>query len=402
MNCQMETKNKIEDIEEFTKLFKINIPVEKEFEYYIETLNKSEEYSYGGPLVLLNDTIESFNKLEEYVVEQGYASIKAYKNYCMDALANYIKSTNAYNNLISAEMPSIKMFTKDHTNQMEESHYLISLDFRSANYSVLKTFQNDGENELCESWKKLCEKFNIHETLANSKSFRQIVFGNTNPKRLQTFQHEKIIKLVGFLQDKLSFKEEDFVFISHDELIFKVRKANTVVAIEDLHMKTMEKLTNMSIKLTAFSMRKIKKNIFVKTLYRISPGFNDITNYYFSEFYNTLHGVPGNKFYMYFKKYILKEPLDERDLLHYNDGELCKWVDEDTKAKKKVLPHYDKLSCIVSTKEAREDYSYLWSGLESVLPDMSNEEKRRVIEVVVNTCKHCFQAPSGCRCWDDQ
>ena len=40
----VKINNKIDDLEEFSKLFKINIPVKEHFKYYLETLSESEEY----------------------------------------------------------------------------------------------------------------------------------------------------------------------------------------------------------------------------------------------------------------------------------------------------------------------------------------------------------------------
>jgi hypothetical protein len=207
------------------------------------------------------------------------------------------------------------------------------------------------------------------------------------------------MKLLAFL-NKAGFSEKNIIFISHDEIIFKIKEASSVKFLLDNYITPMEKLVNMPIGLTPFSLKKIKKNTFVKTVYDVNPPFNEFGSYYFSERHATLHGVPGNKFYMYFKKYILNEPLDERDLMYYNDGELCKWVDEDVKKKKKSLPHYEKPDTTISIKEAMK-YSYLWNGMTEILPDMSSEEKRRVIELVAGACKHCFQEESGCKCWND-
>ena len=394
-----KTKIKIKDVEEFCKLYKVNIPVESEFKYYIETLKKSPEFeSFSSHK--LQDSIDSFIDLEKYVSKNGYANVREYKNKCLDTLKDYILSTNVYGALQNTQMPSIKMTSRDCINQVEEFDTLLSLDFVSANYSILKSFQVESDDdELEENWAALCKKFNIHKCLINSKSFRQIVFGNTNPKRLQTFQHEQIMVLVDFLK-KAGVKEENFVFISHDEIIIKVKDANSVRFLADTYLGIAENKVNMPIRITPFSLKKIKKNTFVKTVYTINPSFGNDSTYYFSERYSTLHGVPGNKFYMYFKKYILNEPLDERDLMYYNDGELCKWVDEDA-PKKKALPHYDKPAHVVSLQEAMSDYSYLWDNLTKALPDMSNEEKRRSIEIFANTCKYCHKEPVGCQCWND-
>lgn len=396
-------KKEILDVEEFCKLYKVNIPVESEKEYYIETLLRSEEYrSYNNNL---QGKIDTYVDLEEFVSKNGYSKVRDYKNECMDLLKNFILNSQAYKTLMEAEFPTVKLTSKDLINLVEEVDYLLSFDFKSANYSVLKTF--DTENELESSWKDLCAKFNVHKALVDSKSFRQIVFGSTSPKRLQTFQHVCINKLLWSVQNIIGTKEEDIVFISHDEIVIRVKSADKVVQIQDNYLEYMSKLVGMPIKLTPYSLKKIKKNTFIKTIHGINTktGIAATENkgmYYFTDDYQTLHGVPGNKYYMYFKKFILNKETEPRDLMYVNDGELCLWIDEDAKKKKKNLPHYEKPRFEYTLKSAREEYPYLWNELGNRLPDMANEEKRRVIELVANTCKHCFQNETPCTCWKDE
>lgn len=400
-------QNKIKDIEEFCKLYKINIPIEKQFKYYIDVLKKSPEYSY------LDSTIKSYMDLEAFVIENNYSSVRSYKSQKLDELVAYIKSTKAYENLLNANIYNSKEPSRDHLNIVEEGQTLLSLDFKSANYNVLKTFEERGFNELESDWVSLCEKFNIHEALIKSKSFRQIVFGNTNPGRLQMFQKEKMYRVKKCLESTFDYKDGDFVFISHDEIILKVRNAGSVNRIQT-DIKILSDVANgMGIRLTPFELRKLKKNTFVKTMYKVGltgipscgvKGFMDTSaqRWYFDILFSTLHGAPGNKFYMYFKKHILNEELQEIDLMYYNDGELCTWIDEDVKKNKKVLPNYEKPDCVVSMGDAMHKYSYIWDNMTEILPDMSNEEKRRVIEIVAGACKSCFQYESGCKCWNDE
>jgi len=331
----METNvsnKRINDIEEFTKLFKVTIPVESEFEYYIDTLKQSKEYSNK-----LTANLSLYLSLEEFVEKNGYKSVREYKKKCLDTLKDYILSTNAYANLLSAPLPTQKLETKTLINSVEPHQYLVSLDFKSANYSALKMFQNPGEDELGTDWEDLCSRFNIHECLVKSKSFRQIVFGNTNPKRLQTFQHVQTLKLVEHLKKELNFVEEDFVFISHDEVILKVEKASTVQNKLKINLdKMLDNVIKMPLGLTIFTLEKIKKDTFVKTIYHLdiftpsigSRGFIDTAagRWVFEEDYKTLHGIASHKFYMYFKKHILAKPIDERDLMFKIDGELAKWI----------------------------------------------------------------------------
>ncbi len=376
--------NKIKDIEEFCKLFKVNIPMVEEFEYYLETLKKSPEYTD----LLSDENLSRFSAFENWISENtDHSGIRSYKMRCLDILKDYIIQTKAYADLQSCELPKSPMSHLDLTNSVVDNQILVSLDFKSANYSVLKKF--DVEGELKSSWADLCKHLNIHEVLASSKSFRQLVFGNTNPKRLQTMQHYNIMQVKEWL--KPIVKDEQYVFISHDEIIFKLDREFGQI---DSVIETISKNVGMSIRCTFFITKKIKKNTFVKTVYN---AYNES----FEERYRTLHGVQGNKFYMYFKKYILNEQLDERDLMYYNDGELCQWVNEDDKAKKQTLPHYEKPRYVISMDEAKKEYSYLWDNMTSIVPNLSSEEKRRVIEIVIGACKHCFQEESGCKCWDD-
>lgn len=398
------TFRKINDIEEFTKLFKIIIPVQSEFEYYINTLQQSKEYTEK-----VSEYLELYADLEKFVKQNGFKSVKEYKNQCLDTLKDYLISTKAYSNILSAQLPEVKLHTKTLINSVEPHQTLVSLDFKSANYSTLKTFQEPGQDELGKDWEDLCLRFNVHKCLVKSKSFRQIVFGNTNPKRLQTFQHVNTLKLVEYLKTELQFTEEEIVFISHDEVILNVESANKAYNKLFMRLKDFQKIASgIPIGMTLFSLEKIKKDIFIKTVYEFEffqprtgiQGFVDTSagRYIYEEKYKTLHGVPGHKYFMYFKKQILGDTLDERDLIYYNDGELCKWVNPDNEKKK--LPHYDELNAI-TMEQAKTEYSYVWDKLGELIPHLTSEEKRRVVDIVSSACKSCFQAESGCQCWND-
>lgn len=396
MNYQ--TENKIKDIEEFCKLYKINIPVESEFEYYVEILKHSNEYKHS-----LDKTIVLFSDLEKYVSENDFSSVRSYKNQCLDALKKYIvEHCKAYKSMLECKLPSKKLDTKNCINEINDGQYLISLDFKSANFNVLKTFDIPVNSELT-TWEDLCNMFDIHPALSGSKSFRQIVFGNTNPKRLQIFQHENILNVMESLKETFGYKDDDFISISHDELILKVENPYRVHEISNIKDYLSISANGMPIRTTLFSLKKIKKNTFVKTIYDWSVERKDTLpkELLLKNSYDILHGVPGNKFYMYFKKYIINQDIDERDLMYYNDGELCKWVDEDKIINKKTLPHYEKPKFVLSEKDAKHGYSYLWNQMTLIIPSMSNEEKRRVVEIVAGSCKHCFQDTSDCQCWND-
>jgi hypothetical protein len=60
---------KIKQISEFSKMFKINIPIEDHFEYYVETLAKSDEFKEIKKLV------NEFAGFEKWIIESGYSGI---------------------------------------------------------------------------------------------------------------------------------------------------------------------------------------------------------------------------------------------------------------------------------------------------------------------------------------
>lgn len=383
---------KIRDIDEFCKLYKINIPLKEEFDYYVSTLLKSNEYSESD----FEKKFKDFAELESMVEKNQLPSVSKLKMLFLDTLAEYIKSTSAYKVLLESEIPKKQLNTKDWTSGVEPSDMLMSIDFRSANYSVLKTFDSNGE--LKGSWRELCEFLLVPEGLIESKSFRQIVFGNTNPKRLQTFQHlnmtslKEALELLGVREEEVEFlsDENSYVFVSHDEIILKinsVKSANKIIEFLDFLVTN----GNMQTKCTFFTLNKVKKNLYVKTMF-------DLKGDVLEENYKTLHGAPGNKFYMLFKEHILKEPFEDRDLVYFNDGELGKWVVD----KPKALPHYPKPKIVLSVEDATHQYPRVWDKMSELVPNLTNEEKRRIIEIVANTCEQCKAMEIGCNCYRDE
>lgn len=308
----------MKNISEFEKLFKLNFPVLENYEYYIDTLMKSPFYAGLGKLV------EEFEKYEKDIEEEGlFKSPTSYKlDYALPKLKSYIMSTKAYIGFISDKLDNSKLRTKDELRNNDNT-YLISIDFKSANYNAIRTYDNDGE--LFSSWEELCNELDIHQTLSKSKSFRQYVFGNISPGRLTKIQHINIIKIVDKLIEGKCFIEEDFVFISHDEFIVRLRPDHKL-AVNRIHLLNSEvgriiseEGINMPTHYNVFKLETLGKGKYIKTHYNVKMGG-------LSEKYTSLVGIPGNDFFRYFKEHILKEELDERDLYFTVDGKLAKWV----------------------------------------------------------------------------
>ena len=70
--------------------------------------------------------------------------------------------------------------------------------------------------------------------------------------------------------------------------------------------------------------------------------------------------------------------------------------------KPKGLPHYEKPSYVVSIDEAKREYTMIWDKMSELVPNLTNEEKRRIIEIVANTCEQCKAMEIGCNCYRDE
>jgi hypothetical protein len=377
----------MKDIKEFQKLFKVNFPVEENHQYYIDTMMRSSFYAGLG------NVVKEFEQYERDVEELGYKSAKSYKlDYALPRLKDYLLNTGAYKVLMDWELPD-RSRTKDEL-RLNDNTYLISIDFKAANYNSLKKF--DSLNALGDSWEGLCNDLDIHPTLSKSKSFRQYVFGNTSPKRLQIVQHSNIVKIVDGLIEDYDFEEDDFVFISHDELIVRLRPDHKI-AVNRIHillsavgMIIKNESIDMPTHYKVFKNEAIGAGMCIQTEYNVKMGG-------LSEKYHTLFKVPGNKFFKYFKTHILKEPIDKRDLLFMNDGEIAVWSKEDDSVVEMLIPEGE-----MSMEELESRYPYLIEKMRKEISSMNESQIRKAINVFLDTCQSCYNAENGCQCWSDR
>jgi hypothetical protein len=282
-------------------------------------------------------------------------------------------NTNAYSKLQSAALDNSKLRTKDELRNNDDT-YLISIDFKSANYSALKTFDDSGE--LFGSWEELCIALDIHPTLSKSKSFRQFVFGNTSPKRLTNLQHSNIIDIVDKLIETRYFVEDDFVFISHDEFIVRLRPDHKL-SVNRIHLLNSEvgriiteEGINMPTHYKVFKNESIGAKMCVQTQYQVKMGG-------LSEKYTLLFKVPGNKFFKYFKSQILKEPFDKRDLMFISDGDLCCWAVDNDSISEIIIPDNE-----MTMDEIKEKHPILLDRIKSEVSGLKDSQIRKIINIV--------------------
>lgn len=235
----------------------------------------------------------------------------------MDMLITRIKESQTYADFndfaLSTSHPTMNHI-KQHLGEL-----MFSIDIKKANYTILKSI--DAYGDMCNSWDQLCAKLEIDKALRLSKSFRQMVFGNLNPKRNQRLQHNVMAKVCATLP--LAHRK-NIIFISHDEIVILCESQDQAKDLKhfvnkDLHKELGKKIADrrnvFEFGTQLYVLNEIEKDRFAKT---INPNT--------SQSIKTLVGIPSNQFYIYFKKHILEQPLDERDLYFYNDHRLAKWV----------------------------------------------------------------------------
>jgi hypothetical protein len=287
------------DLTEFCKLFKVPLPVHAHASYYLNLLKQSAEFAD------LDAWLQAFEQLEAWAIPQ-FGSAKNYKlGRALPRLVAYLKSTQAYQELLNTHVPSPPLPTKNSLLQCCDRRLLLSVDLAQANYQVLKNFDDTGELES--SWEALCKARDLHPTLALSKSWRQVVFGNTNPKRLVRWQKEIVRDLVQQVGPWVPV-----VFCSHDECVFDV-SGNDLAK---------ERVLAVAASLPA----DWKNQLF--TLQSLGPGraLKRVLAPSGALLYKKLWGVPGSQFFRYFKQHVLGQPLDPRDLQFVVEGEVAQWV----------------------------------------------------------------------------
>ena len=296
-------------IAEFEKLYNVNIPVAPEFNYYKNLLLKSAEFNY------LPEALIRFEDFEKTLGPDD--TIKSKKLKAMDRLVDYISGTNTYSRFINYDLNKLPRFNSlDKRNYCfiaeNEFNYFVSIDIVSANYSTMQYFF-DKSNELCYDWRELCMVQDVPLVFSQSKSFRQYVFGNLNPKRNQTIQQSVITGFVDKIQEEFG---QDIIYITHDEIMLKFSDSTPIMSVESKLNEILK--SGLPLKYTFFKIDHVenKSKIIVKNILGRDG----------KVIYKTLFGVPGNQFYYYYKKYIIKEKIEIRDLYFWNDNKLAIWV----------------------------------------------------------------------------
>lgn len=289
---------------ELQKLYpEFKIPYEKEVEYYIQCLRVNDP--------TMEEKLNDFTALG--FIEPDPVRYKFKK---FDEIMAYFKQYNLDMNLLHKDSSLLNSgYTLKEFNNYKSDKFYFSIDLREANWQAFKHAQSLSNKDSFEEF--TTKEFDLHPAIARSKSFRQFLFGNTNPKRLQKVQESMMHKIYESLGDELKSK---VVGKKSDELLFESDNHHTFEDIELTLFINMSML-NFWIKTTYFTVSEHTNfNEFVRIKKEFPNGNYEISNK------QKLMGVPGNRFFIHYKTLILNDYLDERDLYFVQDKNLAKWV----------------------------------------------------------------------------
>lgn len=99
--------------------------------------------------------------------------------------------------------------------------FYMSVDLKKANFQALKNVDKDIVLG-CDTYDEFVGKFTDLEYIKTSKYFREVVFGQMNPKRHITVEKYFITKIYRKLIDILPYFSDCCVCLSNDEIIFEI------------------------------------------------------------------------------------------------------------------------------------------------------------------------------------
>lgn len=103
----------------------------------------------------------------------------------------------------------------------------------------------------------------------------------------------------------------------------------------------------------------------------------------FVEVYKSLFKVPGNKFFKYFKKYIINEPVDKRDLMFIVDGEVCVWSEDEDSIVETIIPQGE-----FSIEYIRNKFPNLIENIKKEVSGINDNQIRKIINIFLKNEMH--------------
>lgn len=289
----------------------INVFDEKLFNYYIEL------YDFFPK--------EKWENLKTMIDEKYNGNVELWLDYCAnvrDKAIDYVMGTQRYFDFNNCDLSKYKL-TK---NIGEHSYYteatngcrFISIDLKKANFQALKYVGVVEES----TYDELIEKVGGDDYIKGSKYLRQVIFGKMNPGRTVTVEKHIMEKIMKYADEVLPIGFELYSQNS-DELVYKLSDNNFLGDI-NIICRVLEKvvLDNLNIEVRA-------EYVEVKKLPIVNCNDSNIDAFVRTNL-NTGEVVlkkASTTFYPQIYKLWKGFPIEDRDLIFYDNDQLAKFLE---------------------------------------------------------------------------
>lgn len=317
-STQMKTTPSAHMNRRFVKDFILPIPVcDPEYiEYYINLLD--DVYDTKRKYAMFLDLHSRLGGDEEFF---QYSS-KVQK----DAL-DFIKNSDSYQRFISdsKELFSGCRWIADSVPKgqvykgVNDGKRFFSIDLVKANYQALRYYSKNiiGSSDLIlgtDNFNDFIRKFTDEPYFAEAKKFRQVIFGNMNPKRQQKIQKYIINQVLEYLLGNKFFSEDDLRDYTSDEIVFLI---NDDTPMDDIysHLVAKEKELDINLHKDTYTLRWLRR--------RGEKAEEKATKIFAREFDDgrvDFKNVESSLIPQVYKHYKGIEDLDEKDLLFYHSN----------------------------------------------------------------------------------
>lgn len=224
----------------FAKDFLLPIPVcePQYFDYYINLFDKvyNSRAKYDMFLDLYNRLGGEDEAFFQYSAKIQNDALDKIKN--SPAYSDFINDTRdlftGYKWLASS-LPKGQVY-----KAFNDGREFLSIDLKKANYQALKFYtreilkQEPSADDIVlgtSTFGEFISKFTDEMYFKEAKKFRQVIFGNMNPKRQQKIQKFIINEILKFVFENSYLDEKDLKDYTSDEVVFDITNLNN----EDLY-----------------------------------------------------------------------------------------------------------------------------------------------------------------------
>jgi hypothetical protein len=166
--------------------------------------------------------------------------------------------------------------TKDIFYKANVGKKFLSLDMIKGNFTALHHY-NPSIVDNCNTYEDFIGQFTTEKHLISSKYIRQVIFGNSNPRRQVTYEKY----LMGIVLEKVLqiFKDEDIAYFSTDEIVvcledYKGKELHDKIkSVSDVVLKSCEESIN--IRAEYFKLEEIENTEgYIKKFFNNKKGYD--------------------------------------------------------------------------------------------------------------------------------